>query len=66
MQVQVSLTIEIGASASLTEMEEQIQEAGKPAMREALKQASNEKSKRAAVRTVGSSSADWRERCAES
>jgi len=39
MQVQVSLTIEIGATASLTEMEEQIQEAGKPAMREALKQA---------------------------
>jgi hypothetical protein len=38
MQVQVSLTIEIPASASLTQMEEQIQEAGQPAMREALKQ----------------------------
>ena len=39
MQVQVSLTIEIGASASLTQMEQQIQEAGRQAMREALKQA---------------------------
>src|SRR2546426_8710113 len=39
MQVQVSLKIEIAATASLTEMEQQIQEAGKPAMREALKQA---------------------------
>jgi hypothetical protein len=38
MQVQVSLTIEIAATASLTEMEQQIQEAGKPPMREALKQ----------------------------
>ena len=39
MHVQVSLTIEIAATASLTQMEQQIQEAGKPAMREALKQA---------------------------
>ena len=39
MHVQVSLTIEIGATASLTQMEEQIQEAGQQAMREALKQA---------------------------
>jgi hypothetical protein len=39
MYVQVSLKIEISATASLTEMEQQIQEAGKPAMREALKQA---------------------------
>ncbi len=39
MQVQVSLTMEIAASASLTEMEEQIQAAGQQAMREALKQA---------------------------
>jgi transposase-like protein len=39
MHVQVSLTIEIGATASLTEMEQQIQEAGQQAMREALKQA---------------------------
>ncbi len=39
MQVQVSLTIEIGATASLTQMEEQIREAGQEAMREALKQA---------------------------
>ncbi len=38
MQVQVSLTIEIDATASLTQMEEQIQEAGQQAMREALKQ----------------------------
>jgi transposase-like protein len=38
MQVQVSLTIEIGATASFTQMEEQIQEAGQQAMREALKQ----------------------------
>jgi hypothetical protein len=38
MQVQVSLTIEIEASASLTEMEEQIQAAGQQAMRQALKQ----------------------------
>src|SRR5258706_12315606 len=36
MHVQVSLTIELEATASLTQMEEQIQEA---AMREALKQA---------------------------
>jgi hypothetical protein len=39
MHVHVSLTIEIGATASLTQMEEQIQEAGQQAMREALKQA---------------------------
>ena len=39
MQVQVSLKIEIAASASLTQMEQQIQEAGRQAMREALKQA---------------------------
>ena len=39
MQVQVSLIIEIEASASLTQMEQQIQEAGQQAMREALKQA---------------------------
>jgi hypothetical protein len=39
MHVQVSLKMELAASASLTEMEQQIQEAGKPAMREALKQA---------------------------
>ena len=39
MHVQVSLTLEIAASASLAEMEQQIQEGGKPAMREALKQA---------------------------
>jgi hypothetical protein len=39
MQVQVSLTIEISATASITEMEQQIQEAGQQAMREALKQA---------------------------
>ena len=39
MHVQVSLTIEISASASLAEMEQQIQEGGQQAMREALKQA---------------------------
>jgi len=39
MHVQVSLTIEIDASASFTQMEEQIQQAGQQAMREALKQA---------------------------
>ena len=39
MQVQVSPKIEISATASITEMEQQIQEAGKPAMQEALKQA---------------------------
>jgi hypothetical protein len=39
MQVQVSLTIEIAASASIAEMEQRIQEAGQQAMREALKQA---------------------------
>jgi len=39
MHVQVSLKIEISATASLTEMEQQIQEAGQQAMREALKQA---------------------------
>ena len=39
MYVQVSLKIEISATASLTEMEQQIQEAGQQAMREALKQA---------------------------
>jgi hypothetical protein len=39
MQIQVSLKIEIAASASLTEMEHQIQEAGQQAMREAMKQA---------------------------
>jgi hypothetical protein len=38
MRVQVSLTIEISATASITEMEQQIQEAGQQAMREALKQ----------------------------
>jgi len=39
MHVQVALTIEISASASLTEMEQQIQEAGQQAMRAALQQA---------------------------
>lgn len=39
MQIQLSLKVEISASASLTEMEQQIQEAGQQAMREALKQA---------------------------
>ncbi len=37
MQVQVSLKIELAASASLSEMEQQIQEAGQAAMREAMK-----------------------------
>jgi hypothetical protein len=36
MHVQVSLTLEIAASASLAEMDQQIQEVGKPAMREAF------------------------------
>src|SRR5215472_10811315 len=39
MQIQVSLTIEISASASLAEMEQQIQEGGRQAMRVAMKQA---------------------------
>jgi predicted DNA-binding helix-hairpin-helix protein len=39
MQVQVSLKIEISATAGLSQMEQQIQEAGQQAMREALKQA---------------------------
>jgi hypothetical protein len=39
MQVQVSLKMEIAASASFSQMEQQIQEAGQQAMREALKQA---------------------------
>ena len=39
MHVQVSLTIEISATASLAEMEQQIQEAGQQAMCKALKQA---------------------------
>jgi hypothetical protein len=39
MHVQVSLKMELSATASLTEMEHQIQEAGQQAMREALKQA---------------------------
>jgi hypothetical protein len=39
MHVQVSLKMELSATASLTEMEQQIQEAGRQAMREALKQA---------------------------
>jgi hypothetical protein len=39
MQVQVSLIIEIEATAGITEMEQQIQEAGQQAMRAALKQA---------------------------
>jgi hypothetical protein len=39
MHVQVSLIIEIEATAGITEMEQQIQEAGQQAMREALKQA---------------------------
>src|SRR5438067_9289305 len=39
MQVQVSLTLEIDASASLSQMEEHIQEAGRQAMRQAMKQA---------------------------
>src|SRR2546426_2447620 len=38
MQVQVSLKMEIAATATLTQMEQQIQEAGQQAMREALKQ----------------------------
>jgi hypothetical protein len=39
MQVHVWLTSEIQARASLTEREEQIQAAGKPPMRQAIKQA---------------------------
>lgn len=39
MQVTVSFKIEVDASASLSEMERQIQETGREAMREALKQA---------------------------
>jgi hypothetical protein len=39
MHVQVSLIIEIEATAGIIEMEEQIQEAGQQAMRAALKQA---------------------------
>ena len=39
MHVQVSLTLELAATASLTQMEQQVQEAGQRAMREALKQA---------------------------
>src|SRR5947209_14283925 len=39
MQVQVSLKREIAATASLSEMEQQIQQAGQQGMREALKQA---------------------------
>jgi hypothetical protein len=39
MHVQVSLKFELSATASLTEMDHQIQEAGQQAMREALKQA---------------------------
>jgi len=39
MQVQVSLTIELSASANLSQMEQQIQEAGHQAMREAMKRA---------------------------
>jgi len=38
MQVQVSLKIELAATASLTEMEQQIREVGQQAMRETLKQ----------------------------
>ena len=39
MHVQVSLKLELAATATLTQMEQQIQEAGQQAMREALKQA---------------------------
>lgn len=39
MQVEVSLKMEIAATASIEDMEEQIQQAGQQAMREALKQA---------------------------
>ena len=38
MQVQVSLTIELDATASLSQMEQQIQQAGQQAMRQAYKQ----------------------------
>jgi hypothetical protein len=39
MHVQVSLKIELEATASIIQMEQRIQEAGKPAMRQAMKQA---------------------------
>jgi hypothetical protein len=39
MQIQVSFTIELKASARINEMEEQLQEAGQQAMRQAMKQA---------------------------
>lgn len=39
MHVQVSLIIEIEATAGITEMEQQIQEAGRQGMRAAFKQA---------------------------
>lgn len=39
MQIQVSLTVEMDASAGINEMEQQIKEAGQQAMRQAMKQA---------------------------
>ena len=42
MQVQVSLIVEIEASAGLSQMEQQIQEAGQQAMRQAMKQATRQ------------------------
>jgi transposase-like protein len=39
MHVQISLTIEISATASISQMEQRMQEAGQKAVREALKQA---------------------------
>ena len=62
MQGQVSLIIEISATASITEMEEQIQEAGEPAMRQAMKQAiRHREDQHRRCPPVGKRSADWKE-----
>jgi hypothetical protein len=67
MQVQVSLKIEIEATANLTQMEQQIQEAGRQAMREAgaSRPSGNGKSKTWHALIVAARSAGWKERRAE-
>ena len=49
MYVTVSLTIEIDASASLSDMERQIQQAGRDGMKEALKQAIRQSAEQAKI-----------------
>jgi hypothetical protein len=64
MPIQVSLTFELDASASMASLEEQIQAGGHHWMREADPRKPYESSRKSitSVRTVGAIKSVWRER----